>query len=86
MGISVPFAGFLSAMPLSPEPQSSGAPLSKAAPLPAEEDQLLNEVENANFRFFWEQANPKTGMVKDRCNVQAADNGTVASLAATGFG
>ena len=86
MGISVPCAGFLSAMPLSPEPQSSGAPLPKAAPLPAEEDQLLNEVENANFRFFWEQANPKTGMVKDRCNVQAADNGTVASLAATGFG
>ena len=51
-----------------------------------EDDQFLNELESANFLFFWEQASPKTGMVKDRCNVQITDEGIVASIAATGFG
>ncbi len=35
----------------------------------AEDDQFLNELEHANFLFFWEQANPETGLIKDRCNV-----------------
>ncbi len=30
------------------------------------EDALLEEVERASFRFFWEEANPYTGQVKDR--------------------
>ena len=52
---------------------------------PADEP-FLNELEQANFLFFWEQANPQTGLVRDRANVRAPDNNTVASLAATGFG
>lgn len=51
-----------------------------------EDDQFLNDLEKANFQFFWEQANPKTGLVRDRCNVRANDGGTVGSIAATGFG
>ena len=35
-----------------------------------EDDRFLNDLEKANFQYFWEQANPKTGLVKDRCNVQ----------------
>jgi hypothetical protein len=54
--------------------------------LTPEDDQFLNDLESANFLFFWEQASPKTGMVKDRCNVQKTDEGIVASIAATGFG
>ena len=54
--------------------------------LSPDEDALLEEMEKAAFQFFWEQASPKTGLVKDRCNVRANDNGTVASIAATGFG
>ena len=54
--------------------------------LSLEDDQLLDEMERANFLFFWEQANPQTGMVKDRANVRTTDNGLVASIAATGFG
>lgn len=54
--------------------------------LSPEDDQFLNEVESASFLFFWEQASPKTGMVKDRCNVHVDDQGIVASIAATGFG
>jgi hypothetical protein len=50
------------------------------------EDPLLEELERANFRYFWEQANPETGLVRDRCNVRQPDKSEVASIAATGFG
>jgi len=43
-------------------------------------------MEHCNFLFFWEQANPQTGLVKDRCNVRAKDTTVVASVASTGFG
>ena len=51
-----------------------------------EDDRFLNDLEKANFQYFWEQANPKTGLVKDRCNFHTDDNGVVGSIAATGFG
>ena len=54
--------------------------------LTAEDDQLLDEVEKRNFRFFWEQASPQTGLVRDRCNVRTNSNTVAASIAATGFG
>jgi hypothetical protein len=64
-----------------PSPQNTAA-------LSAQDDQLLDEVERASCCFFWEQANPDNGLVKDRCNARRAsmDNTTVASIAATGFG
>jgi hypothetical protein len=70
---------------------SEARPKSRATPpvvtsLTPEDDQFLEELEKANFLFFWEQANPQTGMVKDRSNVRATDNSVVASIAATGFG
>jgi len=55
--------------------------------LSAEDDQFLEELEKANFLFFWEQADPRTGLVRDRSNVRAPDPKNVAaSIAATGFG
>jgi hypothetical protein len=54
--------------------------------LTPEDDQFLNDVENACFLYFWEQGNPKTGMVQDRANVHGGTPGIVASIAATGFG
>jgi hypothetical protein len=54
--------------------------------LTPEDNQFLEELEKASFQFFWEQANPETGLVKDRCNVRVSDKGGVASIAATGFG
>lgn len=53
---------------------------------PPEDDALLDEIEKANFLFFIEQADPETGLVKDRCNVRVKDEGIVASIASTGFG
>jgi hypothetical protein len=56
------------------------------APLSQEDDDFLDELEKANHLFFWEQAHPETGLVKDRCNTRATDTGIVASIAGTGFG
>ena len=55
--------------------------------LTPEADAFLDELERATFLYFWEQSDLQTGLVKDRCNVRAErDVGTVASIAATGFG
>jgi len=54
--------------------------------LSPQDDQFLDELEHANFLFFWEQANPQTGLIKDRCNVRAKDTSAAASIASTGFG
>ena len=66
------------------------APLSAQLPPPSylspRDDSFLEELEKAIFQFFWDQTNPSTGMVKDRCNVRSSDNGVVSSIAATGFG
>ena len=67
-------------------PQAAPAPANSAGSLSPEDDQLLDELEKAEFQFFWEQTNPQTGLVKDRCNVRIDDHTTVASIAATGFG
>jgi hypothetical protein len=57
------------------------------ASISAEDDQFLEELEHANFNFFWEQADPHTGLIKDRCNVRVPNPKDVAaSIAATGFG
>jgi hypothetical protein len=53
---------------------------------PGTDDQLLDEIEKAAFLFFWEQADPKTGQVKDRALAAGNDTRTVSSIAATGFG
>jgi hypothetical protein len=67
-----------------PHTTPATAPLSSA--LSPEDDQLLDEIERASFLFFWEQANPQTGLIKDRCNTRIKDTSNVASIASTGFG
>jgi hypothetical protein len=51
-----------------------------------DEDQFLEELERACFQFFWDEASPYTGLVKDRSQAGGADSRNVASIAATGFG
>ena len=69
-------------------PLAAQTPRPAASPFSPEDDALLEEVERLACCFFWEQASPETGLVKDRCNARnaSADNSTVASIAATGFG
>lgn len=70
------------------EPEQHTSPALPPAPtaLSPEDDQFLNDLEHANFQFFWEQANPQTGLIKDRCNVRVNDTTLAASIASTGFG
>jgi hypothetical protein len=54
--------------------------------LSAGDDALLDEIERAAALFFWEQADPATGLVKDRSLADGNDTRDVASIASTGFG
>lgn len=67
------------------EKPSSATPLLASA-LSPDDDLFLEELEKRNFQFFWEQAGPQTGLIRDRCNVLTNTNTVVASIAATGFG
>ncbi len=64
------------------QPEQSPPP----AALSPEDDQFLDMLERACFLFFWEQGNPETGLIKDRCNVRVNDTGVAASIASSGFG
>src|SRR3984885_7283548 len=66
--------------------QRDPAPVPTQAVFSQEDDQFLDDLEHKTFLFFWEQANPQTGLIKDRCNVRAGDTSIVASIASTGFG
>ena len=88
---AMPFAGSPSAAPASPSPTSHPAAKKAKGPpaqsaLSPQDDEFLNSLERANFLFFWEQADPKTGLIRDRCNVRNSDNNVVASIASSGFG
>lgn len=61
-------------------------PLPGQAPFSPDEDALLDSLERSNFRFFWEQANPENGLVRDRANVFTQQQNALSSIAAVGFG
>jgi hypothetical protein len=64
----------------------NGAFREPGPPPPASDDALLDEIERAGFQFFWEQASPSTGQVKDRALAYGNDTRVVSSIASTGFG
>src|SRR5215475_5058926 len=85
-GVSLPLLHFWPSIAFAEQNASGAANTPVGQTLSQEDDQFLNDVEAASFLFFWEQGSPKTGMVKDRCNVNAPRPGDAASIAATGFG
>ena len=83
----LPLAPLLSAISSPDQQHSRPASPPPSSTLSDADRDFLYELECLTFRYFWEQANPATGLVKDRCNVRTpTDNGVVASIAATGFG
>jgi len=51
------------------------------------DDELLEEIVSRAFLFFWNEAGPKTGLVRDRALADGIpDNRKTASIAATGYG
>jgi hypothetical protein len=47
---------------------------------------LLDELQRASFDFFWNEADPNTGLVRDRAKANGGDKRQISSIAATGFG
>lgn len=85
-GIYLSFAKQDLARLLAAVPGAQGGKLIQQTPFSPDDEAFLEELEHANFLFFWEQTNPETGMVRDRCNLRTPDNSVLSSIAATGFG
>jgi hypothetical protein len=76
-------------------PLISIAPLSSLQTVPpvhklSREDELfLDNLEHGSFQYFWEEADPQTGLVPDRARMDGSpldeSHRNVASIAATGF-
>ncbi len=55
--------------------------------IPLTADELLEEMVSRAFQFFWNEAGPHTGLVRDRALADGGpDPRRIASIAATGFG
>lgn len=50
------------------------------------DEAFLDQIERRAVIYFWHEANPQTGLVKDRAGDFELDNYTVSSTAAVGFG
>jgi hypothetical protein len=75
----------------SPNPQSAiRNPHSARYKFSQSDQQFLEDLSRRSFLYFWEQANPGTGLVLDRARADGSSHDethrNVASIAATGFG
>jgi hypothetical protein len=89
VGTLLPLANsgaLLAGWPLSAQETELPSTTTGAPALYQVDEAFLEEVESASFRFFWEQGNPTTGIVRDRCNAVTPDKSALGSIAATGFG
>jgi hypothetical protein len=57
-----------------------------AASLAPDDDALVDEMQRAAFRYFVEQSDPRTGLVRDRARADGSPSSGKASIAASGFG
>ncbi len=78
----------LGILPCHAETPKSLSPWPGARPsavLSPEDDALLDELQQSAFRYFAEQADPKTGLVRDRARSDGSPSEGKASIAASGF-
>jgi len=73
-------AGWRQANPTAPNQGTGNSPFYQV------DEAFLEDLESAHFRFFWEQMNPDTGVVRDRCNAITPDKSDLGSIASLGFG
>ena len=68
--------------------KSQTPPAAPAIPSPFSQgdEALLDQIQEASFKYFWNQAHPETGIVLDRCNARNPVTSELGSIAATGFG
>ena len=79
---ALPFGGVIAAC--RQNPQTFTPPTGRS--YEGTDDQLLDEIEKSSFDYFWNEASPRTGQVKDRALAAGGDQRRMASIAATGFG
>jgi hypothetical protein len=84
--LAFPAAGFAAAMMSCGGSPAVTGTTPPPVTLPPSDDAFLDQIQQAIFLYFWEQASPTTGLVKDRALAAGDDSSTVASIAATGFG
>jgi hypothetical protein len=65
--------------------QDRGRPAPRYA-ISAADDAFLEDLSRRTFMFFWEQADPETGIVRDRSRTDGAPVNDIGSIAAVGFG
>jgi hypothetical protein len=65
-------------------------PAPAAYRLSPEDEKFLEDLSRRSFNFFWENADPNTGLVRDRARTDGSSHDerhrNVASIASTGFG
>jgi hypothetical protein len=70
--------------------QAPGQSQPARSPISAADDALLEDLSKRSFMFFWEQADPVTGIVRDRSRTDGSPVDTnardVGSIASVGFG
>jgi len=54
-------------------------------PPPLSNEQLLTEIQRRACLYFWECADPKTGLTNDRAKNRVKDDNTAASVSSTGY-
>lgn len=62
------------------------APAAGAFRFTAEDEAFLEDLSRRTFMFFWEQADPATGIVRDRARTTGEPVNDIGSIAAVGFG
>lgn len=62
--------------------ESAQSPVARAATHPMSDDQLLTMIQQASFRYYWDAAEPHSGMARES---QPGDDDMIA-LGASGFG
>src|SRR5918994_6518771 len=87
LGVAVLVTGC--ATPRASVPAQAPAPAQRST-LSAPDDSLLEDLSKRSFMFFWEHADPQTGIVRDRARTTGAPVDTnardVGSIASVGFG
>ena len=76
--------------PFTGSANAGSIPSQSNSPLSSQDELFLEDLERRSFNYFWEQADPQTGLVPDRARMDGAaldeNHLHVASIAATGFG
>ncbi len=76
--------------PSDPPAQAERRPERQRSIVSAEDDALLEDLSKRSFLFFWEHADPNTGIVRDRSRTDGSTVPTIArdvgSIASVGFG